>query len=42
VPQTEEGITDVRWVNSNELLALTKDSYGSIKDVVEEGLARQA
>lgn len=38
VPQTEEGITDVRWVNSNELLALTKDSFGSIKDVVESGL----
>lgn len=39
VPQREEGITDVRWVNSNELLALTKDSFGSIQDVVKEGLA---
>lgn len=37
-PQTEEGITDVRWVNENGLLAMTKDSFGSIQDVVESGL----
>lgn len=37
-PQTEEGITAVRWVSSKEAIELAKDSFGSIRAVVHEGL----
>lgn len=38
VPQTEEGITEVRWVSTQDALELATDSFGSIKEVVREGL----
>lgn len=38
-PQTEEGITDVRWVPLEEAKALAEQSFGSIKQVVNEGLS---
>ncbi len=38
VPQTEEGITEVKWVPISESADLSQTSFGSIKDVVSEGL----
>jgi len=38
IPQTEEGITDVKWLSVKDALELAKDSFGSIKEVVSEGL----
>ena len=38
VPQTEEGIDEVKWVPTNEAKQLASSSFGSIKQVVEEGL----
>lgn len=38
-PQTEEGITEVKWVSTNEAKMLSESSFGSIKQVVTEGLA---
>lgn len=38
VPQTEEGITDVRWVNHYQVALLAEDSYGSIRDVLQGAL----
>jgi 8-oxo-dGTP pyrophosphatase MutT (NUDIX family) len=38
VPQTEEGITEVKWVSLKEAAELATGSFGSIKDVVSEGL----
>ena len=37
-PQTREGITEVSWVSSDEARLLANDSFGSIKQVVTEGL----
>lgn len=37
-PQTEEGITEVKWVSTNEAKKLSESSFGSIKQVVTEGL----
>jgi len=38
VPQTEEGITQVKWIPTQEALELAKHSFGSIKQMVSEGL----
>lgn len=38
VPQTEEGITEVRWFSTKNALERAQDSFGSIKQVVNEGL----
>jgi len=38
VPQTEEGITDVKWITTKDAIELAKDSFGSIRTVVSEGL----
>ena len=38
IPQTEEGITDVKWVAISEAEKLARDSFGSIKEVITEGL----
>lgn len=38
VPQTEEGIDEVKWVSTREAKQLASSSFGSIKQVVEEGL----
>lgn len=35
VPQTEEGITSISWKNINELDDVYKNTYTSIKDVLE-------
>ena len=36
IPQEDEGITDVRWVETKEALELlSKNSYPSIMDVME-------
>ena len=40
VPQTEEGITNVSWVPSARATVLAKQSFGSIKEVVAEGLSK--
>ena len=37
-PQTEEGITEVKWVSTEDALELATDSFGSIKEVVRQGL----
>lgn len=39
IPQTEEGISDVKWVSTNNAKTLASDSFGSIKQVVAEGLS---
>ena len=38
IPQTEEGITEVKWITTKDAIELAKDSFGSIKEVVGEGL----
>lgn len=38
VPQREEGILEVKWVSTSEAQQLASASFGSIKQVVEEGL----
>jgi len=35
VPQTEEGITDVKWFNLEEVQHALKNTYGSIKEVAK-------
>jgi len=35
VAQAEEGITDVRWVNTNQVAVVAADSYGSIRQVID-------
>jgi ADP-ribose pyrophosphatase YjhB (NUDIX family) len=39
IPQTEEGITAVIWVNTAEAKKLSKNSFGSIREVVKQGLS---
>jgi 8-oxo-dGTP pyrophosphatase MutT (NUDIX family) len=39
IPQTEEGITEVTWVSTERAKALAKSSFGSIKQVIAEGLS---
>lgn len=39
VPQTEEGIDEVKWVPINEAKRLASSSFGSIKQVVDEGFS---
>jgi len=39
IPQTEEGISEVKWVSTEEAKFLASNSFGSIKQVVEEGLS---
>jgi len=36
IPQIEEDITEIRWVNKNEAKELMKEAYASIKEMVEE------
>lgn len=36
--QTEEGITDVRWVKPVQVAELARDSYGSIRMVIEHAM----
>ena len=38
IPQTEEGITEVKWVSTDEAHLLADGSFGSIQEVVKEGL----
>jgi hypothetical protein len=38
VPQTEEGITEVRWVTITEARKLAENTFGSIQQVLNEGL----
>jgi len=33
IPQTEEGITKVEWVNEDEITAKLENSYGNIKEL---------
>ena len=35
IPQTEEGITEVKWVDEKELLSLKEKTYPSIADVID-------
>ena len=39
IPQTEEGITDVKWISTEKSIELSRDSFGSIQQVVTEGLS---
>jgi 8-oxo-dGTP pyrophosphatase MutT (NUDIX family) len=36
VPQLEEGITDVRWFNTDQIAAIVKNTFPSIMDVLEK------
>jgi hypothetical protein len=36
VPQTEEGITDVKWISKDELPKILSSTYGSIQAVVNQ------
>lgn len=36
VPQTEEGITDVKWLSPKKLKQVYANTYGSIKEVMNE------
>ncbi len=36
VPQTEEGITDVKWIPSTHLKPVYDNTFGSIKEVLKE------
>jgi 8-oxo-dGTP pyrophosphatase MutT (NUDIX family) len=38
IPQTEEGITEVKWVSTAEAKTLSESSFGSIQEVIKEGL----
>ncbi|MCB9187175.1 MAG: NUDIX hydrolase [Flavobacteriales bacterium] len=38
VPQTEEGITEVKWVSAEKAKLLAASSFGSIREVIMEGL----
>lgn len=38
IPQTEEGITAVKWLSLENLEELTSNTFGSIKDVINEYL----
>lgn len=38
IPQTGEGITEIRWVNDEEAIRLFPASYPSVADVLREGL----
>lgn len=39
-PQTEEDITDIRWVQGTELEACLNDSYPNIVEVVREAIKK--
>ncbi|MFN5054418.1 MAG: NUDIX hydrolase [Bacteroidota bacterium] len=36
IPQTEEDITEVRWVNKKEAAKLIDDAYASIREIVKK------
>lgn len=38
IPQTEEGISEVKWVSTEKAMELAKASFGSIQEVINEGL----
>ena len=38
IPQTEEGISEVKWVSTEDAKKLASSSFGSIQEVVAEGL----
>ncbi|MFM1877064.1 MAG: hypothetical protein RL266_2801 [Bacteroidota bacterium] len=38
IPQTEEGIAEVKWVSAEKAKELVKASFGSIQEVITEGL----
>ena len=40
IPQIEEGITKVEWINKNQLEVFPDDTYGSIKAVVLDFLVK--
>ena len=33
IPQTEEGITEVKWIEPNDLAEVLENTYESIRDV---------
>ena len=35
IPQTDEGITDVKWANADELFAIRGNTYGSVNEVLD-------
>ena len=40
-PQTEEDIEEIRWVKPAEWLTQETEVYGSIKDVIQTGIAHK-
>lgn len=40
-PQTEEGISEVKWVPYAQVAALAEESYGSIRVVIEQAMEGQ-
>ncbi len=41
VPQTEEDIVEIRWVEPRAWLAGSPEVYGNIKDVIEAGIKKE-
>jgi len=41
-PQTEEGITEIKWVSTKELPAILKKSYGNIQLLMKDFLKEEA
>ncbi len=37
IPQTNEGIQDIEWVNSNDIPGKLENSFPLISDVLEKG-----
>ena len=40
-PQVEEGIQDLRWMNREEMYAALKNSYSSIKHVINNTISQE-
>ena len=41
IPQTEEGIVDARWMNKEEVVEAMKNTYESLKDLIENNYLKQ-
>jgi hypothetical protein len=36
VPQREEDITEVKWINANDLSKIKENTYGSLRQLIEK------
>lgn len=39
-PQTEEGITQIKWVNEEELVSVIDETYPNLKEILEDALSK--